>query len=200
MGREIIIGQSLWKSQENSDLSIENFNIKFNNGLDGADNQGEEAYIQDGKVYLAVTDKIFATKEAAEAFLNGASTTLYFLNNKGWEKVYAAINDGSKPGTEAEAAAELGDNWYQVSVPQNALVDSFTVIFNDGGTNETAKIDITDYTNNYITGNGELFSSQNAAESSAGIMNETVMYFLNSKDWKTVNAYVYGTAGEALGG
>ena len=60
-----------------------NFNIKFNNGLDGADNQGEEAYIQDGKVYLVVTDKIFATKEAAEAFLNDASTTLYFLNNKG---------------------------------------------------------------------------------------------------------------------
>ncbi len=109
-----------------------------------------------------------------------------------------AIGGSSWPGFEATEATDLGENWWQVTIPQNASVEPFIVIFNDNGADQINGIEINNYKDNYVTGNAELFSTLREAEASVGIIRETVVYFLNNKEWPSLGAYVYGV-GEALG-
>ena len=161
-------------------------------------------------IYVTNTAQSFTTKEDAEKAAAATPTDIYFLNFDGEDKIYenvyayAYADDapvaGEWPGVKAEEAAEMGENWWKVSIPRNAASDSFTVIINSGDGKQLADIYITNFTDNYITAKGELYYNQTQAEASVGITYETVMYFLNNKDWPDVNAYVYGNPGEALGG
>ena len=75
---------------------------------------------------------------------------------------------------------------------------SFDVVFHNNNGEQLDPITINNYQSNYIAGSGELFTVKSDAEACVGITNETMVYFLNSKDWAEVGAYVYGV-GEPLG-
>lgn len=180
------------------------FNIIFFNK--DVDAERAELYIpEEENIYVTVTANSYKTQEEAEKAVNDTDTIIYFLNNNGMEKVYAhayandvAIGGSSWPGFEAAKATDMGENWWQVSIPQNAATAPFTVIFNDNGADQIAGIEIINYKDNYVTGNAELFTTQREAEAAVGIVSETVVYFLNNKEWANLGAYVYGV-GEALG-
>ncbi|MGN0452924.1 MAG: starch-binding protein [Ruminococcus sp.] len=137
-----------------------------------------------------------------------ANTTVYFYNSGKWANVYGYVWGssealGSWPGTKATSD---GGNWYKISVPANAA-DGFNIIFNDGGNGKQAGNNyITDTTNVYLTTSADkLYASKAEAEKAAGSTPDvkpstgsTTVYYLNSANWSTVSAYVWG-ASEALG-
>lgn len=185
------------------------FNIIFYN----VDNDSERAelYIPDeDSIYITVTGQACKTVEEAEAVLDDTSTTVYFLNKDDngvlYENVYgyAYANDNTVgenwPGQKANPEPDMGDDWYSVEIKRNASSAPFSIIFNNGEGNQLPDVEISNYKDNYVTGKGERYENPTKAEASVGIVNNTDVYFLNSKDWPTVNSYVYGNPGEALGG
>lgn len=177
------------------------------------DSERAELYLPAAEnLFVTATAQSYTSKEAAEQALGDTSTVIYFLNYDGeaakFEEVYAYAyaNDAPVaagwPGVKATQATDLGGNWWQAELPVNAMLTPFTVIFNDGAGNQLADINISNYENNYITAKNDatLYTSQADAERSVGIVNETVVYYLNSKGWENVAAYVYGDAGQVLGG
>jgi hypothetical protein len=177
-----------------------------------ADNDSERAelYVADEKsIYITVTGAACNSVAEAENVLDDTTTTVYFFNRNAegtlYEEVYGyAYANGASvkenwPGQKAKEEPALGDDWYSVEIARNASVAPFTIIFNDGNGSQLADVNIESYKDNYVTGAGALFGNQTAAEASVGIVTESVIYFLNSKDWPAVNSYVYGNPGEALG-
>lgn len=191
-----------WVKVELSDSP--SFNIIFFN----KENEAERAELlipDAAHAYVSATGISYASVQEAEEALAATPTVLYFVTSDKWEEVYAhADNDGADvgtpwPGIKAESAEEgMGDGWWKVEVPQNALLDSFDVVFHNNNGEQLDPIAINNYQNNYIAGSGELFTVKSDAEACVGITNETMVYFLNSKDWAEVGAYVYGV-GEPLG-
>lgn len=186
------------------------FNIILYNTV--ADSERAELYLPDAEhVYVTITAQSFTSKEDAEKAVNASPTTIYFLNWDGEKTVlddvyaYAYADDQAVgpgwPGTHAEKAPDLGENWWQVELSANASLSPFTVIFNDNNSNQLDGIVISNYSDNYVTVKADkVYANQTEAEKSVGIIHETVVYFLNDQDWPSVNAYIYGQPGEALGG
>ncbi len=208
------VGSNWWKINVPYDASVQGFNIMFTDN--GSETSRVTAYINDrNNVYLTTeNDKSYASSSAAEAAMgvggSGDTTTLYFLNSKGWSSIYGYIyiNDApagtAYPGTAAAAAPEKGENWWKLTVQMNASNEPFNVIFNDGGDNNQADAFITDTSNVYITADGEKFSSAQAAQTAAGVGGgsgsetggETTLYFLNSKGWSKIYAYAYANGAD----
>ena len=184
------------------------FSIIFYNTENDAERA--ELYIPDEEsIYITVTGAACRSVAEAEAVLDDTTTKVYFLNRDDegtlYDEVYGytyangtTVGD-NWPGQKAKAEPELGDDWYSIEVKRNASVAPFVVIFNNGNGQQLGDIYIDRYKDNYVTGKDVLFDKQSAAEASVGIVSETVVYFLNSKDWPAVNSYVYGNPGEALG-
>lgn len=180
------------------------FNIIFFNKENDAERA--ELLIPDAShTYVSAVGKSYTSAEEAEVALKETPTVIYFVADKDWEEVYVyADKDGADigagwPGIKAEPAeAGMGDGWWKAEVPQNALLDPFDAVCHNNNGWQTEAVTLTNYQDNYITQNGELFTVKGDAEASVGIANETVVYFLNSKDWEQVGAYVYGV-GEPLG-
>lgn len=174
-----------------------------------ADGERAELYLSTKEeIYVTSTARAFTTKEAAEVAEQETPTTIYFMNYDGEKAVYdevyvyayafdAPVAD-AWPGVKAQAAPELGENWWKASIPQNASAAPFTVIVNNNNGDQQADVNVVNYEDNYVTTTG-LFTSMSDAERSVGIVNETVVYYLNSKGWTNINAYIYGEPGEVFG-
>ena len=191
------------------------FTIIFN----GSGAQTGDIVIGDkSNVYVTVNNAVFASKEAAEASFGGgedpeipepASTTVWFYNSDNWENVNAYVfgaSNGEALGTwPGSAATRDGEtDWWYVEVPADP---QFTIIFNGSGA-QTGDIVIADEANVYVTVNDAVFTTKEAAEASFGGGEDpeipepvsTTVWFYNSNNWETVNAYVFGASnGEALG-
>jgi len=184
------------------------FSIIFYNKSN--DQQRAELWIPDAShVYVSSDGSAHTSSSEAEL----PATKVYFLNNRGWESVYAYAYDtnenqllGGWPGKAATSSVDLGGDWYETEVPAKA---GFTVIFNDGvgdegvaGAGKQYSFEINDKENIYTSTDGvtsNTVSTKAAAESAVGIESQTIVYFLNSKNWEQVGAYAYGQ-GEPLGG
>jgi len=124
-----------WVKVELSDTP--SFNIIFFN----KENEAERAELlipDAAHAYVSATGVSYASVKEAEEALAATPTVLYFVTNDKWEEVYAyADKDGSDvgaawPGMKAEPAEEgMGEGWWKVEVPQNALLDSFDVVFHN---------------------------------------------------------------------
>ena len=185
------------------------FSIVFYNTAN--ESERAELYLPDAEhIYVTITGQSFTSAEDAEQAVDAAPTTIYFLNWDGEKTVldnvyvYAYANDqpvgAGWPGKRAEKASDLGENWWKVELEANASLTPFTVIFNNNSGEQLPDIAISSYSDNYVTARADkVYTNQTEAEKSVGIVYETVVYFLNDKDWPGVNAYVYGQPGQALG-
>ena len=184
------------------------------------DSDGERATldITDAEhVYVISTGAAFTTpaaaEEAAEEAAAGIHTTIYFLNWDGENTAfdgdiyaYAYADDEPVgpgwPGTQAEKANGMGEDWWKVELTANDSKTPFNVIFNNNSGNQLSEVYITDYEDNYVTARAELYPSQAAAERSVGIENEetgTVVHFLNSDHWETVGVHAWNDSGDLTG-
>ena len=194
-------GENWWKITVPMNVSDGFFNVIFNDG--GDDNQAD-AYITDtSNVYITADGEKFSTAQAAQnaAGVGGGETqgktTLYFLNSKGFDKIYAyAYANGADvgaawPGIEAVAAPEKGENWWKVDIETD---QAFGVIFHDGTAANKIELSVSNKNNTHITASGGAYESVNEAEISEGIgdmSKATTVYFKNSKGWLNVYGYVY---------
>ena len=140
--------------------------------------------------------------------LAAENTTVYFLNNRGWEQVYAYVYANGTtvgtewPGVEAEAAPEIGENWWKTTVGKDGTTEEFNIIFNNNaGTQFDGHVSRSE--DNYMTTEDAVYSSAADAQAVADAQEppeegETTVYFLNSKGWESLGAYAYGQ-GEPLG-
>ena len=194
---------------------VSSFHIIFYN-VDNQDTDRVDIYIEDAQhTYTTLDAKAYVSQTEAENAWNSTKTTVYFLNDDQTEgttytkmdNVYAYVYGdatgevlGGWPGKAAEKATEVGDNWWKVEVSANAAVTPFNIIFTDNAGKQAPDTYITSESNNYvipktIEQDGEekavVFASSGEAEKAVGIVHNTTVYFLNSKDWVNVGAYVY---------
>ena len=186
------------------------FNIQF---IDNVSGEVQQGYVQGNSVYLAVTDKLFSSKKSAEDYMSNMHTTIYFYNHIGndensvpYEEIRGyAYADGKPineawPGVKAKESS-IGENWWEIDIPVNALLQPFTLIINNNQGKELDGLDINNYKDNYITLKGDkVYKTQDSAEISAGVKVETILYLLNDRNWVNTGVYIYGRPGEALGG
>lgn len=202
------MGANWWKITVARNASSAPFNVIFN------DNSGSQvdAYItRESSNFMTAAGNVYDSKAAAESAMGiqANGTTVYFYNSDNWSSVYGYVYANGAtvgaewPGAAAEAAAEIGANWWKITVDRNASSEPFNVIFNNNSGSQSEAY-ITKDSNNFMTTVSDVvYSSKAEAEASAGQGSQggegtTTVYFLNSKDWSSVGAYVYG-AGEALG-
>ena len=210
------VGDNWWKMAVAREASTEPFNIIFNN------NSGSQvdAYItSDSNNYMTFAGSVYDTSAEAEEAMGAGSAgedegtgsvtdgaTVYYYNANGWSQVYAYVYANNAtvgtewPGVAAEAASEIGDDWWKVTVARDAAAEPFNIIYNNNsGTQVEAYISQND--SNYMGADGTLYTTQEEAEAAGGqeaVTGSTTVYFLNSGNWDTIGAYVYGV-GEALG-
>jgi hypothetical protein len=167
-----------------------------------------------GKNYRAFITTIDASNtvstEYSEVLTNSISyTKVWFYNSDSWSTVYAfskyfvgenEINDlGSFPGTLA--TQDGSTNWWYIYVPKDVSSIPVTMTFSDDNTNQTPDILIDVKDSVYTTVDGAAFNSKALAENST-LASPTIrtVYFYNSDNWLSVDAYVYGgTVGKAFG-
>ncbi len=143
---------------------------------------------------------------------------MYFYNVNHWSEVGAYIYGdkgellGGWGNTTAFDASEIGEDWVKVAVSE---VPPFNIIFyNKSNDAKRAELYLPTEDNLYVTANSESYTSAAEAEENSvpdaedpeeeentntDFEGETVVYFLDSKDWGNVRSYVYGNPGEALG-
>jgi alpha-amylase len=152
---------------------------------------------------LTLVVSSFAGGFSMKATAEETTTRVYFYNTDDWAKVNAYVFNASNgqalgnwPG---KAATNEGDGWWHVDVP---AAPQFMIIFNNGSGSQTKDVPISDASSVYVTVTGKTFTSKAAAEATIGPgPASTTVWFYNSDNWASVNAYVFGaTNGEALGG
>ena len=204
------LGKDWYKITVPVNAALENFTIIFNNNNNGK--QMADTPITDkSKLFVdGASNQFYAKAEDAE----NPITTAYFYNNRGWEDVHAYIWGDNLTVDEEDTLrawpgdlideSDIGDNWYEITIPANP---DFHVIFNDGVGGEGRQYDyyIADRTRVFASTDGaettDVYASRAEAEIALGISQETEVYFLNSKKWDKVGAYVYSSdPAEALGG
>ncbi|WP_022766071.1 starch-binding protein [Butyrivibrio sp. XPD2006] len=186
------------------------FEITFENS-DGS--KASPAYKVDtasGTFATLGSDKLYFSKEEAEAALGIATYPVYFFGTEGWANVnvYGWLSDGTQlfggwPGT---AAANEGEGWWRADVKVKGEIDSFNLIFNNGGDKQTVNIEgITPESEDiYLAvdaekSSGQLvvdrYTSKAAAEEAVGVSGSfTTAYFYNTQGWEQVCAYSWGAA------
>lgn len=116
------------------------------------------------------------------------ATTVSFYNSKNWETVTANVGD------QTLNAINNGDGWWVVTVPGT----EFDIQFTDGGDQTSESFTVTPESGRYMTGeNGELYTGKEAAEKAIGVQLVSV-YFFNTENWDTVNAYAFLEDGTTL--
>lgn len=171
--------------------------------------------------YINNLNEVYVTApELAET----VEVTYYYYNNLGWEEVncyswYIMGNSSNTltsgwPGTAMDPVADK-EGWYSLKVELNVPATQVNVIFNNG-TDQTADIevftDIKDVAEGYYY-YGKVttsYASYEAVEEAVAnyvppVSSDLTVYFVNSKNWTTVNAYVWtgstpkaGWPGEAM--
>lgn len=135
------------------------------------------------------------------------NVTVYFYNSKSWEKVYAhcyvlnSVDYTTWPGVEISPVASLGEGWYSYTLPDDLTVAELRVQFNNGTDDANNKIDVRvlndqDIYFNAFRGVGYKSATEALANNSEQVIESTgttKIYYYNSRRWKTVYAYAYGT-------
>ena len=203
------------------DTSGKAVNVIFN---DNSGSQ-VDIYINDTvNVYTVSDGTKYASAEEVERIFAPVSTetTVYLYNAAGWENVYAYVWNpgeifGGWPGQQALQAAELGQNWWKINMDVDALATPVNLIFNNNAGSQT-DFYLADKTNVYATTAGNLFASAQEAKQSVGDSSgeggesggsgaggesggeeqnpNTVVHFLNHKNWTTVFAYTYANGAD----
>lgn len=158
--------------------------------------------------YINNLNQVYVTAPDLEQSIE---VTYYYYNNLGWEKVncYSWYNMGGSsgtltagwPGTAMEPVADKA-GWYTLTVDLSSPATDVNVIFNDG-TTQTADIlvftDVKEVADGYyyFGKSTTAYDSFEAVEAAVDgyvppVTNDMTVYFVNSKDWTTVNAYVWG--------
>lgn len=165
--------------------------------------------------YINNLNQVYVTAPPVEV-------TYYYYNNLGWETVncYSWFNIGGFPvtltagwpGTAMEPVAEK-EGWFTLTVELSSPATDVNVIFNNG-TTQTADIlvftDVNEVKEGYYyygTATTAYTSFEETEEAATKAPTPTptpdgenqTVYFVNSKDWTTVNAYVWGDGGEKVG-
>lgn len=153
------------------------FNIIFFN----AEKDSERAELQipsESSIYVTGSGAVYGSvdeAELAEGLGNpDKATTVYFYNSRGWGAIngYTYIENGGTdvtlgkgwPGEAATLAAEVGANWWKLTVPKEATAESpFRIIFNDG-MNQTDGVLISDKVKVYVIAANAAYSSAAEAE------------------------------------
>ncbi len=180
------------------------FNVIFFDKDGDPDANRINQYFADGTTVYSTLSGLYGTVEDAEEAMSDPVTTVYYLNTGDFNVTNAYVYDASGtvgtayPGAAVEASAATGENWVKFDVSANLALKPVTVIFNDGTDENQISVYLADKSKLYTTKNGEAYATVNAAETSVGIIKETVVYFLNNKDWANVGCYTYGP--ETFGG
>ena len=154
------------------------------------------------------SDNLYFSKAEAEEAIGIHTYPVYFFGSEGWASVnvYGWLSDGAQlfggwPGT---AAVNEGEGWWRADVKVKGDIDSFNVIFNDGGSKQTVNIEglTPDSKDIYVAPDAEKssgqvvvnrFTTKEAAEEAVGVSgNFTTAYFYNTQGWETVYAYTWG--------
>ncbi len=130
--------------------------------------------------------------------------SVWFYNSEDWDTVYAYTDDedllGSAPGTEA-TETDQGEqdqyNWWYVEIEVNVLSNPINITFNDGDGNEAETAFINHPNDVFVAYDG---SANQTRRQVRQLFAETVdIYFYNSEDWESVNAYVWTDASTTFG-
>ena len=170
--------------------------------------------------YINNLNQVYVT---APELNQSVEVTYYYYNNLGWETVncYSWFNMGGSPatpltavwpGTAMEPVAEK-EGWFTLTVELSSPATDVNVIFNNG-TTQTADIlvftDVNEVKEGYYyygTATTAYTSFEETEEAATKAPTPTptpdgenqTVYFVNSKNWTTVNAYVWGDGGEKVG-
>lgn len=161
------------------------FNIIFFDTA--ADQERAELEIpNERQVYVTGGKEVYGSALEAELSVGlgdpSKMTTVYFYNSRGWldlnaytftkdseDEEAAGITLGAGwPGKSVESAeAELGENWWKVSVPKLATEEEpFYIVFNDG-VNQIEDVKITDKEKVYVAPTSAAYASKEEAEEAA---------------------------------
>lgn len=190
--------------------------IIFNSDVkDGAKQTNDLQLNEQKNVYFAKgVTKGYASKEEALAAvgLTEGATTVYYYNNLGWDAVYAySWNTGDQyfggwPGKAAEAAPEIGENWYKATIPAMPSSSLWIIFNNNNNGQQTMDTKISSADNKYMY--GKCSTAYATAEAALKAMEEsekpvektpTDVYFYNSKNWSDVAAYSWNGTDKLLG-
>ena len=145
-------------------------------------------------LYTVADGNIFGTVPAKSVVVlhelaDGDYSTLFFHNTNHWSSVSAYALDNVYP---AEAQAY---DWWKVTIPAK----EFTVVFK-GDDSQSSEFAISEKSGRYMTAQSDkLYFSKAEAEEALNITTKTI-YFLNTEEWKTVNAYAWKADGTQLFG
>ncbi len=115
---------------------------------------------------------------------DGDYTTLFFHNTENWSVVNADV-DGTVYNCENQ-----GFSWWKAIVP----AEEFKVKFKGDDGQESSELEISKKSGKYMTAvSNKLYFSKAEAEADLGIVTKSV-YFLNTEEWTTVNAYAWTDA------
>ena len=189
----------------------------FNSDVkDGAKQTGDLQLNEQKNVYFAKgVTKGYASKEEALAAvgLTEGATTVYYYNNLGWDEVYAySWNTGDQyfggwPGKTAEAAPEIGENWYKATIPAMPSSSLWIIFNNNNNGQQTMDTKISSADNKYMY--GKCSTAYATTEAALKAMEESQkptektpvdVYFYNSKNWSDVAAYSWNGSDKLLGG
>ena len=187
-------------------------NVIFNNKKNGGEEQTADLTWADGAGKYYVRDNWY-TKEEAEAKLAAPvdDVTVYFINTAGWDEVAChhwleGVSGTTWPGDVMTKETE-----------QIAGYDVYTLtftgehpkcIFNnnkESGASQTGDLDVQDGKYYALSTETWYDTPEAAAEALAVPIPDVTVYFVNTKSWTTVNAYVFagsnsykGWPGEAM--
>lgn len=117
--------------------------------------------------------------------------TIYFENSANWKEVYAyfwSSDDQSMTMWPGDSMTLVYDKIFSVEIPENAEY----IIFNDSY-DQTADLDITNIYDLY-TYSSDMWSNYDSEENIVDLLNEKIIYFWNSDNWKNPTAYFWGEA------
>ncbi len=126
------------------------------------------------------------------------TTTVWYYNSEGWDSVYAyADNDDLLGGSPGSEATEGENDWWSIDVEVNVLSNPLTITFNDGDGNEAESAYINHPNNVYVSHEGDAMTTRRAVVELYGEFFR--IYFYNSEDWESINAYSWHEGGNLIG-
>ncbi|MEE1220116.1 MAG: starch-binding protein [Ruminococcus sp.] len=131
-------------------------------------------------------------------------STYYFINKLGWSNVYGyawsgSNNNGSWPGKKLEKIGKYqGYDLYAINFDSNRIYGN--LIFSDGSNAKTVDIDLSEYSNNCFTLNGNdmtdgKYKVQNLAYSPNNSSNYALCYYnTGTHTWSDIDTYFTANA------
>ena len=116
------------------------------------------------------------------------ATAVFYYNADNWNTVEAVV------GENTYSATNNGDGWWSAMVPET----DFAVTFTNGSDQTSDAYSITSNGSRYAAGTG-VYASKAEAEEALGVQLVSV-YFFNTENWDSVNAYAYLSDGTPLFG